>query len=224
MDIDMRNPSPARMDIAIQGANHAQKKMLRARCREIAERFTEEYIEEAGRAMAERVRSLKAYGEAETVFCYMSMPKEASTEALLEALFVKAGVDAPVKPHHVQDGRLRKVEYLVRDAEDARLDGRVLVHRRAVGEYFAGILPQHAGEVLHRRRLARAVRAHQAVHRAGGGRQRKSVQRPVAAVALDHVPEFNLHAARPPFPLCAGPARPASRRGRAAPRLSRPWP
>ena len=87
MDIDMRNPSPARMDIAIQGANHAQKKMLRARCREIAERFTEEYIEEAGRAMAERVRSLKAYGEAETVFCYMSMPKEASTEALLEALF-----------------------------------------------------------------------------------------------------------------------------------------
>ena len=127
---------------------------------------------------------------------------------LFKAPLIEAGINAPVKTHHVQYGGLGEMEDLVRDAENAPLDGGVFKDGLAVGQHFARFRFQNPGQALHGRRLACAVRPHKAVDLAGGGVHRQPVERAVAVVAFAHLPEFSSHPAPPPSALCARRARP----------------
>ena len=118
---------------------------------------------------------------------------------LFEAPGVEARVFARVKAHHVVDGGLREVEDLVGYPGHARLDGGVFKNRLAVRQRLAGVGAQHARYVAQGRRLARAVRAHEAVDRARWHAHVQGVERRMRAEALCEPLEFKLHLPPPPF-------------------------
>ena len=60
------------------------KQLLRSRCNEKYAALTDEYMAEANTAMAAKIFDLPEYVSASTVFCYMSMPREAGTDEIIE--------------------------------------------------------------------------------------------------------------------------------------------
>ncbi len=117
---------------------------------------------------------------------------------LLEAPRVEVRVDPAVELHHVQDGGLREVKDLVRYAEDPAFHAGVLIDGLPVAEDLAGVLAQHAGQVLHGGGLSGAVGTDEAV---GPPRQgRSATVRPAhgGRSIPFYVPELNSHRRRPP--------------------------
>ena len=91
----------------------------------------------------------------------------------------------------VGDGEVRgEGEFLVdhRHAGGPRVAGRTGLVGSAVEQHRAGVGPDHSGEHLHERALARAVFAHQREHLAAGHAQVHTGQRGRRAKRLAHAP------------------------------------
>lgn len=84
------------------------KRELRAILRERSASLSQEYIESAGRAIAENVEGSKLYEKASSIFIYVSMPREPGTDELIEdALHSGKQVYVPrcIKgPEHLMEG------------------------------------------------------------------------------------------------------------------------
>ena len=106
---------------------------------------------------------------------------------LVVALLAEGGVHALIEAGHLPDGPLGEIEPVVGDHADAALDGGVFVDGLALQSQGAAVRAVDAGEVADDGGFARAVGAHQAVHRALGDGQAGVVQRAEAVKALDDV-------------------------------------
>ena len=116
---------------------------------------------------------------------------------LLVALPAEGGIQPCIELRHLPDTALGEIVPVVADDGHAPLHGGVLIHRLAVHQHVAAVLPVDARQMADDGGLARTVGAHQSVHRAVGHRHGQAVQRPEAVKALDDV--FYLdHTSSPP--------------------------
>lgn len=84
------------MTPADEAKTAALKKELRARCRAKRAAFSPAALREADRAIFKRIRALTAYRESGLLLCYMSMPGEPDTRAVIDdALARRKTVAAP---------------------------------------------------------------------------------------------------------------------------------
>ena len=65
-------------------SQEGHKTLLRMRCKDIYASLEESYIADASAAIASRLFELPEYAAAQTVFCYMSMPREVQTDAVID--------------------------------------------------------------------------------------------------------------------------------------------
>ena len=63
------------------------KKMVRQQIREKLKKLSTEYMQESDEKIQEIILELPEFKRAETVFCYISVGKEVSTEKILEECF-----------------------------------------------------------------------------------------------------------------------------------------
>ena len=116
---------------------------------------------------------------------------------LLVALPAEGGIQPCIELRHLPDAALGEVVPVVADDGHAPLHSGVLIHRLAVHQHVAAVLPVDARQMADDGGLARAVGPHQTVHRAVGHRHGQAVQRPEAVKALDDI--FYLdHTSSPP--------------------------
>ena len=83
---------------------HENKKALRARCREIVQELSPEYIEEASRKITDLLLATDAYKNSNTIFCYMSMGGEPVTDEIIERALEdgkRVGIPLCVGPHEM---------------------------------------------------------------------------------------------------------------------------
>ena len=106
---------------------------------------------------------------------------------LLVPLPAEIRVDAGEEFRHLPDTRLGEIVPIVADHSHAPLGPGVLIHRLAVQQHLAAVLPVNARQMADNGGLARAVGAYQSVHRALGHGHGQPIQRPEAVKGLDYV-------------------------------------
>lgn len=99
----------------VKNAADGNKKLMRMRCKEIAEAMEQSYVARASEEIASRVLASEEYRTAQTVFCYLHFGKEPATDAIIaQALADGKRVCVPLctGPHDMEAKRYREGDLL----------------------------------------------------------------------------------------------------------------